>query len=40
MFLDKPNKNKFSIGKYLRAQKSLRKTDSLAKVIDMPQDLK
>lgn len=33
MFLDKPEKNKLSIGKYLRAQKGLRKVDPLAKVI-------
>ena len=35
MFLSKPNKNQYSIGKYLRASKRLRKKDHQAKVIDM-----
>lgn len=33
MFLPKPEKNKYSIGKYLRGEKSLRKKDPQAKII-------
>lgn len=33
MFLPKPEKNKYTVGKFLRTQKKLRKKDSNAKVI-------
>jgi len=40
MYLPKPEKNKYSIGKYLRGQKYLRKKDHNAKIIEMPHELK
>ncbi len=36
MFLPKPDRNRYSIGKYLRDSKRLRKKDDQAKVIEMP----
>jgi hypothetical protein len=36
MYLPKPERNKYSVGKYLREQKQLRKKDNQAKIIEMP----
>ena len=40
MFLPKPERNRFSVGKRLRELKSLRKKDLQAKPIEMPSELK
>lgn len=40
MFLPKPERNQFSVGKHLRELKSLKKKDPQAKPIEMPPELK
>jgi hypothetical protein len=40
MFLDKKIQNKYTIGKYLRKQKGLRKRDPEAHRIPLPLELK
>jgi hypothetical protein len=39
MYLPQKEKNKYTIGKYLRASKLLRKFDSTAKIVPMPKEL-
>ncbi len=40
MFLDKKIQNKYSIGKFLRKQKGLRKRDPSATRIPLPKELR
>lgn len=40
MYLEKKLQNKYTIGKYLRNQKRLRKRDPIAKPIPLPAELR